>query len=207
VIIQEFSKGATNTILITRPRASELECRNVGAEMSKGDVLLFLSADVLLPPNTLEKIARDFESNQNLIGVTGLPLPFEATQMLRLEYSVWNGLKTLSAHLPRPLKTFITSSSFMAVKKDRFLLLEGFDTNNVNADGAIGAKLISMGDALFDTTLPYFLSGRRYNKVGMLGFNRQFLYNAVEDFFPPISRLRGLDGFRRIIRGSHGSVT
>ena len=38
--------------------------RNRGAEAAKGDLLLFLDADIILPPDFLEKILREFETSQ-----------------------------------------------------------------------------------------------------------------------------------------------
>ena len=45
--------------------------RNRGAEAAKGDILLFIDADVTIYPNTLEKVAENFENNPTISALFG----------------------------------------------------------------------------------------------------------------------------------------
>jgi glycosyltransferase involved in cell wall biosynthesis len=204
-IIKEFMRRPAHASLIVGGK-SEPDARNIGAHASKSDFVLFLSADVILRPNTIELLGKDLASNKQLIGITGVPIPFESNAMLRLEYHTWNVLKTLFSRLPTPLRTFVTSSSFLIVRKTEFLSIGGFDSNNVNADGAIGMAFIRMGDTLFDTKISYLLSGRRYNKSGFWGFNQTFSYNILEDFVPIISKIQWFEDFKTRILRMHKPV-
>ena len=53
------------------PRRGPAAARNTGAEMSQGDVLLFLDADVLVRPDTLGLVRSAFEREPELAALFG----------------------------------------------------------------------------------------------------------------------------------------
>ena len=206
-IIMAFSMSIPSIRFIVKKSMNEAASRNFGAGIVHGDVILFSSADVIFHPKTVEAISSYFDSDSKLIALAGRPMPITAPTFLRFEYQVWHNLKVLFLHLPRPFKSYFPSSSFLAVKTKVFLGLGGFDPERINNDGFFGVGLMSHGKVLYCPEIPYSLSSRRYIKSGMVGFNKQFSYNIVEDVFPIISKFSWLDGFRRAFYHSHKPVT
>ncbi len=194
-----------NTIVRVEDGLDELSSRNLAAKMSSGELLLFTSADVILPRNTLKHIQLKFRSKPDLIALTGRPVPFESPLLCRLEYHIWNQLKLLFSVLPGPLKQFISSSSFLVVRREYFERTGGFDPNYVNGDGILGKRLTELGDTDYCIDIPYLISARRYNHLGFLGFNKQFSY-VVENLFPVLSKLTWLDNFRRQLKKYHTTL-
>lgn len=178
---------------------------NFGATVAKGSILFFLSADVRIFPNTLEKILSCFKSNTQLLALTGVPVPFEAPPLCTIEYSAYNCGKRIFDAFPRRYKRFIESSSFFAVKKTAFQAVGGFQVGNYNSDGLIGRQLQSLGPTLFCQDILYYISARRYNKMGFLQFNRQFIY-CIENFIPSLARVSTFNNLRSSAMNLHHST-
>ncbi len=153
-----------------------IEATNAGAKSSKGDILLFLASDVRLRPGTIEAIKARF-ADEGLVGLTGFPIPYDGSLVCRIEY----GFYYLLASLLSPVR-FVTSGSFLAVRRSAFDAVGGFP-DTYNNDGQMGAALRRLGRTKFDRSLAYYVSARRYNRLGFFRFNRQFLY-TLENFIP-----------------------
>lgn len=69
----ELSAGLADRVLkVSRGRALQM---NAGAEIARGDVFWFLHADSMIPPGTLEEIARILRDDSNAGGCFRLRLP------------------------------------------------------------------------------------------------------------------------------------
>ncbi len=119
--------------------------RNKGAEMAKGDIILFLDSDVIIETDSLNLIDDEFSSN-NVDGIQGIyshnpDYKYTATQFYQsyLCYYVWPKEK-------KYVSTLVTAC--FGIRKKIFNELNGFDTKMKNAsceDEKFGYELIKNG--------------------------------------------------------------
>lgn len=142
-----LSKGAK--LLSTGGRRGPACARNIGAKFAQGDVLLFLDADTLAPPNLLRHVAERFEKEPTLTAIVGYydkkPLNdgfFPRYKALLVNY--W-------------FKGAVVMESFEtccgAIRKEIFEKAGGFDENYDRADVEdyeFGYRLLKMGKIMVD---------------------------------------------------------
>ena len=158
----------------------EFPSRNIGAKLSKGRILLFLSADVVVSLDALKHLAKEFEKDQYFSGICGLGIPFDAPIWMKIEYLFHWRLLRLWMKLT---KDYHASTNFMAVRKDDFHKVGEF-TDEIFADTIFFNKL---GKKCKVKVLPkslVFVSGRRAKKMGFARFTTHFLWVFLFDYFP-----------------------
>jgi glycosyltransferase involved in cell wall biosynthesis len=171
-----------NARVLVLPGHGEFISRNIGAKMAKGDLLLFTCADIIFPKNIFQRIVEKFADNPQLIALSGPGHPFDAPLVGKLEYATYDLFRYLLTKLPKPLKRFSTSTNFLVVRKDFFEKTGGFLTDDINADGLMGRRLLNMGEVAFFMDTNVYASGRRIKNMGLIAFNRHYLY-ALENVF------------------------
>ena len=94
--------------------------RNNGARVAKGDPLLFIDADIVLPDNFLENAIREFDK-RNLGIASFLIMPLNGRRIDRLSHIIFNKyswlMKEISPHV----------NGVILVKKDVHEAIGGFD--------------------------------------------------------------------------------
>ena len=149
------------TVLVSAPgRARQM---NAGAERATGDVLLFLHADTLLPPDALAAIRG------------ALAQPDVAAGTFRLAFDRWTPLLRLySACTALPLASLAFGDRGLFVRRSAFDAVGGFPNVPVFEDLEIVRRLQSYGRFRY---LPQHVttSARRFAAHGPL---RQQLLNA-----------------------------
>jgi len=183
----------------------EFQSRNVGARLTKGKVLLFTCADVILARDLLNKVNEWFSQNSRLIALAGPGIPYDAALKGKLLYAAYNLFRYLSARLPGRLRRFSTSANFLAVRKEAFERIGGFDHTDINADGLMGRRLLEIGNVCFSLDTYVFISARRMKKVGFLRFLLHYLY-VLENFFPFMSRTELIKGAKERSRSAHRKI-
>lgn len=109
---------------VDEPREAEY-ARNRGAELAKGDILVFTDCDMVVKPDALERIHKHFSGN-HYAAVSGVCTPENDYRNLAARYkNLW--LFYSYAASPRDFDFWI--SSIGAVRKDAFLSVNGFRTN------------------------------------------------------------------------------
>jgi glycosyltransferase involved in cell wall biosynthesis len=172
--------GEFSAKVIVKNGCKEFPSRNIGAKLSNGNILLFLSADVVLSRDALKHLAEAFLEDQDVSGVCSLGIPFDAPLWMKIEYlfhwrllRIWMGLT----------KDYHASTNFMAVRKVDFHKVGGF-TDEIFADTIFFNKL---GKKYKVKVLPkplVFVSGRRAKKMGFTKFTTHFLWVFLFDYFP-----------------------
>ena len=179
----------------------EFPSRNFGAEVSNGQVLLFLSADVFLPTDILEYLARVFKTD--VAGVCGMGMPFEAPLWMKMGYfTFWKALLVWSALS----KDFHGSTNFMAARKETFDEIGGF-VDEFCADTIFFNMLGKKRKVKILSRISVFVSGRRAKKMGFLNFAGHFLWVFVYDYVPFLrntSITRTLANYSSGYRAKHG---
>jgi len=213
IVVDGGSTDATTAIaesygaeVLSSPGLKEFPSRNLGAEQSLGTVLLFTGADVVFPRTTVGRITDRFAGDAELLAVAGPGIPIRPPLMLGVEYAVYNFVRYAAATLPKPLKRFSTSTNLLAVKKSVFEQLNGFEAENVNADGNFGALLSASGKVSYSHwPIRTRISSRRLHEEGFIGFNSHFLY-VLENFFPFLSRVPFLKRSKRGSAARHSDM-
>jgi glycosyltransferase involved in cell wall biosynthesis len=170
-----------NAKVISLPGLNEFASRNIGANLAKGTLLVFTCADVIFPRFLLEKVKREFDQDGKLIALTGPDYLYDASILGKIEHVLYNIFRYILAKLPKPLKRFATSTNFLVIRKEYFEKCEGFDVNDINADGLMGRKLLEMGRVKFCFNVNIYVSARRFKNMGFLKVNKHYLY-ALENY-------------------------
>lgn len=173
--------------VIVEKGCPEFNSRNLGATKAKDGILLFSCADVIFPSDLLDIVNKKFAENTNLIALSGPGIPFDAPLIGRIEYALYNMFRFVLARFPYPFRRFSTSTNFLVVKKSAFEKVGGFKPKDVNADGIMGKKLSELGKIQFSMDAWVYISARRIKHMGILNFNKHYLY-VLENFFPELSR-------------------
>lgn len=183
----------------------EFASRNIGAKNAKGKYLLFTCADIIFPEGLFKKILAEFQKGRSLIALTGPGYPYDAPLIGKVEYVAYNIIRFLFAKLPKPFKRFSTSTNFLVVRKDFFEKTRGFAVDNINADGLMGRTLLNMGEVKFLLNMCFYLSARRMKKMGLLNFNKHYLY-ILENLFFGLSNTRLLKNIKSHSKKKHRKI-
>src|SRR3989344_2744230 len=142
--------------------------RNRGAAEAKGDVLLFLDADVILPEGFLASATKEFIRRD--LGIAGFPIIFQGTNMLQKAFNhAVNALLRLTGK--------IVPHAFMVimVKKSVHEKIKGFDESVVMHEDfcyVLAAAKVSRFGVINQKA---FTSFRRYEKDGWFATNARYL--------------------------------
>jgi len=136
--------------------------RNEGVKAAKGDLILFLDADVILPPNFLEGAIKEFYRKK--IDIATFPILFEGDKLNKFISKFYNSLSKMT-------KDFLPHAfgATILVRKELHQTLNGFDEEIKLAEDHIyarRAKKIANFDYL--KTEPILASSRRFEKDGRL---------------------------------------
>lgn len=155
------AKTADRVILQTSPGIGG--ARNDGVRIARADLVATTDADCRLPPDWLERIARDFEDPE-VVAVCGPDGPFDGGLKARFVYFFVRGIIRIAA-LAGIYGTGGTNSAF---RKEAFLAVGGFRSLPHSDDIDVGVRIRARGRIRFDPELYVELSVRRLEKDGYL---------------------------------------
>lgn len=164
---------------------SEFQSRNIGGKVAKGEILLFTSADVMFPHDTIQKVVNEFREDSDLSAFYCSGRLYNAPIWAKIEYKIYYSLIHAWTKI---LRDYHGSTNFMAVRKSVFEKIGGFP-ERIDSDGFFVNKLGKTWKVKFLYNESIFISGRRARKMGFLGFNTHFLY--IVDVFLPYLRESG----------------
>ncbi len=124
--------------------------RNRGADLSSGDIILFLDADVIPPSDLIQRIEDDFSANPEISAVQtiyDLNIPHSNTSSRYQNNYYHFAFTDISSDYPAVCATYC-----FGIRRDVFLKLEGFDTRigkPTVEDEAFGYRLINEGYKIF----------------------------------------------------------
>jgi len=146
--------------------------RNNGAEVAKGDVLLFLDADTTFedPELIRESLIKIQEGNE----LVGALLSIKNNSFIRFLYFLSNMVMRFSK-LEKP---FVVGAYFM-ITKEAFERLGGFDESLMHCEDYFLSREIS--NKKFAIINKYiYTDDRRFKKMGKLGMARYFFFNILQ---------------------------
>ncbi|MEM2806663.1 MAG: glycosyltransferase [Candidatus Bathyarchaeia archaeon] len=140
--------------------------RNIGAKEARGDILLFVDADVTLLPNWIDAVL-PYLNEDKVVAAYGDLLPKEGKLKAWLAY----GKEELSNLILRKAKIpcFGKLGTAVAIKRDAFEKVGGFtDKNACGEDVDMSLKLRKYGKMKFVRNAKGYVSMRRFEKNGYL---------------------------------------
>jgi len=137
--------------------------RNYGAYKAKGDILIFLDADVTPPPDLIEKVLKTF-IDEKTIGATCNTMPAQPMTSELLYFHFYNRLLRLCAKFKPHSR-----GEFMAVRRREFLHTNGFNENlPCQEDNDFVLRVSKLGRFVFISDLTVYETMRRIRKTGFL---------------------------------------
>ena len=135
--------------------------RNKGAEIAKGETLLFLDADTRLPSGFLQNIYTEFQKRN--LGSAGFYLEFDSAHRF---YKIYDGLYRFLCFFGQYLKPASIGVGIMA-RKDLHQMINGFDeTIFIGEDYDYTTRICRKGKfRMLKSSFIYF-SPRRLEKEG-----------------------------------------
>lgn len=155
------------------------EGRNLGAKIAKGDILLFLDADIKLPKNFIKKSLADF--NARSLGVASYHL-FPIKNNFWLNFFTLNLFYNSQQTLLR--KVFPMGAMGIMVKKEIFNQVGGFDpTIKLAEDMYFVGQAAKLGKFDIIKDVPIYMPSRRFDKDGYFRTAGKYLLCGLHMFF------------------------
>jgi len=157
--------------------------RNEGAKAAKGDLLLFLDADVFLPEGFLKKVLEEF-SGRRLDGANFFLCP-DRGFFAKILFNVFYNLLIFATE---PVLAHCSMGGL--VKKDIFERIGGFDESITLAEDHYFARQVKkIGRYGVIKSTKIFVSTRRFSKDGWLKTGlKYFLCELYMVFFGPVKK-------------------
>ncbi|MFH1841425.1 MAG: glycosyltransferase [Candidatus Nealsonbacteria bacterium] len=157
--------------------------RNRGSKEAKGNILIFLDADVIIPEDHIRKILKKLKRDKNVILVSGSYFYYDGSFYVKFLTIFFFCLGFLGEYLFNRflnLASSINAGNF-AVYKDCFEKVGGFNENiDFYGDEAyITSRLRKIGKVRFCRNLSIKSSARRFEKGGALKTCLKYAVNNV----------------------------
>lgn len=143
----EISRGKGASVVPSeRPRSGPAAARNLGAGLAKGDILLFIDADVVVAPGTLRKVADRFEELPEISALFG---SYDDKPAEKNFLSQYKNLQHHFVHQNSSSEASTFWSGLGAIRRDVFLSAGGFDCGQFQVpsieDIELGVRLRQAG--------------------------------------------------------------
>jgi glycosyltransferase involved in cell wall biosynthesis len=145
--------------------------RNRGAKAARGDLLLFLDADVVFPKKIFSKVLKEF-SQRKLDIATFCLLPSKNDKMSKFFFTFFYNLPITSLE-----KVLPHAAMGILIKKALFKKLSGFDEKiKLAEDHDLARRAGKLGKYGILKSTKLFISDRRFKKDGWLKTGSKYLF-------------------------------
>ncbi|MDP3724836.1 MAG: glycosyltransferase [Nanoarchaeota archaeon] len=184
---KEVSKKAGADKVVTEKQKGTNIARQRGVEESEGNILVFLDADCVPPPDWLQKIEKLLKQ-EDVAAVSGpYDYGFKGVKLLLekfYEYVLMVHLDTTFYILFGRRAGQIMGGNFAAPRKT-IEKIGGLPPLTFDGDDSTTAMMIArnVGKVLFTTQLEVKSSPRRFEKRGLLKVTARYAYFYIKSFF------------------------
>lgn len=141
--------------------------RNFGARYAVGEVLAFIDADTVLPPDCLSVLDKCFQ-NIEVVGVMCKVLPLEGNSIEKTLYECDNVLMKISTKVHILLLSYFSCISH---RREPFIEIGGFREDlNACEDYDLALRLSKHGKMVFTDEITIYMSPRRLREWTYLGY-------------------------------------
>ncbi|MEM2027510.1 MAG: glycosyltransferase [Candidatus Bathyarchaeia archaeon] len=169
----EIARRFTDKVYVLNRRGIG-RARNYGALKAKGDVIIFMDADVEPPPDFVDKVLSAFK-DRSVVGATCKIMPGVSDASLKAFFIFYNLLLRLLSHVKPHSR-----GEFLAVRREAFLKVGGFDERlPCLEDHDLAFRLSRVGRILFLNDLTVYESMRRFKRMGFLNVLKLWLSNYI----------------------------
>lgn len=158
--------------------------RNIGAKVSRHNLLMFVDADITFPNDFIEKSIKEFEKTETDLGCAYYDNTQVDSKLIKLHFKLWNLGQAFWQHTPFP----ISSSQVMFMRQDVFEDLNGFNEKIIISEDIDIIKRTTRSDYKFKMlTTKYYPSTRRFEKHGIIrpmfsgGMGAFFVYMNIPE--------------------------
>jgi len=165
--------------------------RNYGAKKAKGNIILFIDADVTIASDALTRITDDF-TNHDIAAVQGVYHPGIQTDNLVSKYQNYYYHHAFTSINIKHIA--VCATYCFAIRRDLFLSTGGFDTGITKPtveDEAFGYYFAAKGHIISLNTHVFVYHHARYNLTGFIKRKIRMSFNQIKSFIrgnrPPSS--------------------
>ncbi|MEM2321470.1 MAG: glycosyltransferase [Candidatus Bathyarchaeia archaeon] len=159
----EIARRFTEKVFVLRERGIG-RARNYGASRASGDIIIFVDADIDLPPSFLEKVLSAFKRNENVVGTTCNIMPKDPLPHEQVFFKLYNFIFSILLLLKPHLR-----GEFLAVRRDAFMKIGGFNEDlPCCEDHELAFRLSKVGRIILLRDLVVYESMRRFRRTGFL---------------------------------------
>lgn len=153
LLVNDASTDATEELTLKFParvvslakNIMSANCRNLGAQLARGEIVVFFDADQLMAPDTLARYAAALDANPDVTAVVG---SLAADTPMPGFFSRFKNFQHHFTHQTADREGATLASGLVAVRRDAFLKLGGFEPAFSGAsieDIALGYRMIREG--------------------------------------------------------------
>ena len=158
--------------VVYEPKLGFAVAKNFGASEASGDILVFMDADSLCPPNWLDKVLARFQE-KGVVCVLGPIKPLERRLLHQIVFDVTTNI------IPRLTALFgfyVAQAPNQSFRRSAFEKVGGYDERlRMLEDNELPNRIKKVGKVVFDKSIYVYASARRYDKEGYIKATLRFL--------------------------------
>jgi glycosyltransferase involved in cell wall biosynthesis len=164
--------------VFSRKDSSAADARNQGAGYAQGDVLVFMDADTLLPPDTLAHFEQIL-NNEKVVGASCRKVPISNSILDRILYEFVN----FSTWVGSILRLGGAHGNLMLIRRDAFMAVGGFNPDIIVAEEQeLIRRALRFGKYVFLFNHSVYENPRRVRQWGRLRLYRAWFVGMFKSF-------------------------
>ncbi len=184
VVVNNASTDRTKDIaigcgvkVVDEPRKGLVFARKAGFHATDGRLVANIDADTILPTGWLTKVLHEFDTQENLVILSGPFIYYDLSVVSRMWVKLFYFFGYIIQHLLH-MGVMVQGGNFI-VKRSSLELIGGFNTDIVfyGEDLDLGRRLREVGKVVWTFKLPVYSSGRRIKSEGIFGANIRYAIN------------------------------